>query len=158
MAAQTDVKVSWNGKPLGLAPLHGAQVPCGPATVRFDRVRYDSLERQVTAVAGETLRLDIVLSRPAGQLELVTTPPGATVTVNGRAAGRSPSRAAVKAFETVRVTATLPGHKPWSKTVYVRGRQFKVTAALTPERDAPARRASKAKAAVARESRTSDPR
>ena len=52
--------------------------------------------------------------------------------MNGRAVGRSPARAQVMAYETVKVTATLAGHKAWTKAVYVRGKDFKVSTSLMP--------------------------
>jgi hypothetical protein len=45
------------------------------------------------------------------------------------------------AFTQVSVRAELPGYKPWSQKVYVRGRNANVTARLEPlPRAAPKRR------------------
>ena len=40
--------------------------------------------------------------------------------------------ASVPRFEKARVEATLPGYKPWKKTVYVPASSMTVNAALTP--------------------------
>jgi hypothetical protein len=127
-----EVAVRWNGKALGMTPLEKAAVPCGPAEVMLERPRREPVQRHVVATAGTTTRVEATLGRPAGRLEVVTSPPGAHVTVNGTPAGRSPARAPVDAFTRVIVTATLAGHQPWQKSVYVRGKDFKVTASLTP--------------------------
>jgi hypothetical protein len=40
--------------------------------------------------------------------------------------------ARVEAFTNVKVTAELPGHKPWTQNVYVKGKRQRVDARLVP--------------------------
>jgi hypothetical protein len=135
--------VRWNGQKVGVTPVEDVPVACGEAIVVLDRPRHDVEERKVLALDGTPTVLDVTLHRPAGKLDVVTSPAGATVTVNGAPVGRSPARANVEAFTSVKVVASLPGHKPWSKTVYVRGREYRVTAGLMP---APGRKSARLRA------------
>jgi hypothetical protein len=70
--------------------------------------------------------------RPGGRLLLQSTPPGATFTVNGQTVGKAPTGVDVSAFTQVKVSASLPGHKPWSSRVYLKSRKETVHARLEP--------------------------
>lgn len=107
-------------------------VPCGPATVTFERDRWATLSRSVVANPGEDLTFDEKLARPPARLRIVSTPPGAAVSVNGRGAGKTPLLLPVMRFEAARIDVRLAGHKPWRQTVYVKESQQDVGATLTP--------------------------
>jgi hypothetical protein len=98
--------------------------------VSFDHPRYEKIERRVTATPGTPVSLDERLSRPAGKLSLVSTPPGASFTVGGKSVGRGPTGTDVSAFTQVTVTAALAGYKPWTQKVYIKGRSYSVHAKL----------------------------
>jgi hypothetical protein len=124
--------VVWSGSRLGVTPLDGVAVPCGDAVVALDHPRYERVERKLVASAGAPVVLEQEMERPAGRLDLESTPPGATFTVGGRAVGKAPVAADVSAFTSVRIKAELAGYKPWAQRVYVRGRTYSVHAKLQP--------------------------
>jgi len=64
--------------------------------------------------------------RPAAHVRLVSTPPGAVITVDGKVIGRAPVDTAASAFTTMYVTATLNGYKVWARRVSVSGTEVTI--------------------------------
>jgi hypothetical protein len=122
--------VTVNGISIGPSPIKAAVVPCGPLTLGFTHARYERAEKKVTAAAGTPFAVNQRLVRPEATLEIVSSPPGATVLVHGENIGRAPARLKLDSFTTYKITATLEGHKVWSQSVYVRGRVMTVNARL----------------------------
>ncbi len=119
--------VFWGKQRLGETPLSDVEIPCGPGKIIFDHPRYETVERSVTARPDRRVAVAERLIRPAGRIDLVSSPSGASFTVDGKSVGGS---AAVSAFTHISVTAKLAGHKPWSEKVYVKGRKMTVMAKL----------------------------
>jgi hypothetical protein len=124
--------VVWGERKLGATPLRDAQVPCGAATVTLRHDRYREVSREVDVAPGTPATLDERLKRPSGTLVLTSTPPRAIFTVNGQRVGAAPRTLDIWRYEHLKVEATLPGHRPWSKTVYVQEPTMKVEAQLAP--------------------------
>jgi hypothetical protein len=125
-----DVEVRWNDAPLGMTPLAATPVPCGPAEVTLSHPRYQRVVLATEARPDAPATVDIVMERPLGVLTVASRPAGATFTVDGAAV--SGGKARVRAYAHVDVTATLPGHRPWTQRVYVRGATAAVVADLAP--------------------------
>jgi hypothetical protein len=125
-----DVEIRWNGALLGMSPLTTATVPCGPAEITLDHPRYQRIVLAALARPEAPVAVDVVMERPPGMLAVASRPAGATFTVDG--ATVSGGKARVRAYAHVDVTATLPGHRPWTQRVYVRGVTAAVVADLAP--------------------------
>jgi hypothetical protein len=126
-----DSQVRWGALDLGTAPLDAVAVPCGAADVTITHPRYANVARSETATAGATTTLEVKLQRPPAVLTLRSIPPGATMVVDRATVGRAPVTAKVMGFETLHVTATLPGYAPWHGTIKVRGATGSLFARLT---------------------------
>ncbi len=123
------VRATWGGVDLGMTPIAAAQVPCGPGELVLTHPRYERVARPLTA--GAEAAVEVAMARPIGALTLRSIPAGATFTVNGATVGRGPTTAKVPAYETIRLTAQLPGYAPWRGTVKVRGATGTAFARLT---------------------------
>ena len=85
----------------------------------------------------------MTLARPAapapGTADIVSTPPGASVSVDGRPAGETPLSGLKLKPGRHQVALVLEGHEPWSGTVDVRaGEKGRVEARLRPLAKRPA--------------------
>jgi hypothetical protein len=122
--------VALGDKPLGHTPLSSITVPCGEVTLTFTRPRYDAVTRTFEAAASAPLDAHVELARPEAVLEVDSTPSGATVTIQGAGTHHTPTTVKIEAFTAIKVTASLAGYKPWSQSVYARGKKLSVTAKL----------------------------
>jgi hypothetical protein len=125
-----DAAVVWGTQSLGRTPVQNARVPCGAATVVLRHERYRDVRRDVSATPGEPASVNERLKRPMGVLALSSTPARATFTVNQQEVGAGPRNVSVMRYEHLQVSASLPGYKPWSQTVYVKEANAKVVAQL----------------------------
>lgn len=137
--APETARVLLDGKEIGVGSLEGVAVPCDKEfTLEVEHAGYKTFTRRFTASAEVPLRIDAALTRqePAvvkrSRLRIVSDPPGAIVTVDGKVIGRGPASVTTGTGDTVFVTATLKGHKGWSKRVYVKKKTQTVTAKLDP--------------------------
>jgi hypothetical protein len=114
-------RVLIDGKVVEGASLSSVPVPCGVALkVAVDHPGYRKFEKVLTAIPGDPVRVEPRLRERDVQLRLVSNPEGAIVTVDGGVIGRTPTSARATPGETLFVTATLKGHKPWSREVRVK--------------------------------------
>ena len=116
----------WNGKLIGRSPISTAQSHVRPATVTFDRDRYQPASLEVTAEPGTVAAVSEKLQRPPATLIVASSPPGAAITINKVAQGTAPRRIDVRRFERVAIEATLDGHARWTKNLYVKESETKV--------------------------------
>jgi TonB family protein len=132
-------QVTVNGVPRGRTPLDLDAVPFGPYEVRIDRRGYESQRRRV-ALSPENPRGELSLTlaprAPArGSADFVSTPPGATVTIDGRPVGKAPLSGVPLTEGRHPVEMSLDGHRAWSGTVeVVAGRRVRTAATLMPVR------------------------
>ena len=101
-------------------PLAGARVPCGPAMVSLERERWQVVTVDVNAEAGVAATVHERLRRPRGTIAFTSSPPGAQITINRVAAGTAPKQIDVQRYEKLQIKATLKGHAPWTKSVYLK--------------------------------------
>jgi hypothetical protein len=125
------VHVQYGALDLGETPIANAAVPCGDAPLVLTHPRYERVARTATASPSAAADVSVTMVRPQATLTLRSIPPGATFTINGGSVGRGPVSAKVLAFETLHVSATLPGYAPWQGTTKVRGATGTVFARLT---------------------------
>jgi hypothetical protein len=110
--------VSIDGKQVGLSPLElDLLTGSHPVSVTLDG--YSTQERQVTIDNDKTTAAEFALAEaPPGILVVVSEPPGATLTINGLAAGVTPKEGQVKPG-TYKVGASMPGWLAQEKEVRV---------------------------------------
>jgi hypothetical protein len=130
-------RVRLDGNEVGVGSLEDVVVPCDREfTLKVEHAGYKTFERRFTAATGVPLRIDAALTRQEpvvskkSRLRIATEPAGAIVTVDGKVVGRGPAAVTVGIGDTVFVTATLKGHKGWSKKVYVKKKAQSVSAKL----------------------------
>jgi serine/threonine-protein kinase len=130
-------RVKIGGEVKGQTPLELSGLPLGSHDVRVELRGYEPQVRAV-ALSAETpaAELQVTLSRAApttGTADIASTPPGATVTVDGKASGRTPLSAVALKAGARRLELALEGHEPWSGTVdVVAGQKGRVDVRLKP--------------------------
>jgi TonB family protein len=130
-------RVSVNDEERGQTPLRLADLPFGSYSVKVERKGYEAQQRGVTlaegAAAGE---LRVVLNRvaaPQGQTDVVSTPSGASVSVDGRPVGTTPLTGLRLRPGKRRLEVALDGHETWAETVNVAaGESGRVEVRLKP--------------------------
>jgi len=126
-----DAHVDIGGNAAGKGPYTDLPVACGEElAISIEHPRYRSFQRKVTPTAGNPVKVVVEMLRPDASLAIASKPAGAILTVDGRVVGRAPATADVSAYTTVYVTATLAGHKVWSKRVRMSKPKMTVTARL----------------------------
>jgi hypothetical protein len=125
------VHVEYGALDLGETPVAAKAVPCGEAPLVLTHPRYERVARTASASPSAPADVSVTMQRPTATLTLRSIPPGATFTVGGATVGRGTVSAKVLAFETIHVTATLPGYAPWHGTTKVHGATGVVFARLT---------------------------
>lgn len=137
-------QVRVNGEPRGRTPLDLDALPFGAYEVRIDRRGYESQRLQVS-LSAESPRgeLSLTLERrvpPRGTADFVSTPPGATVRIDGRRVGKAPLSGVSLTEGRHPVEMSLDGHHDWSGSVeVVAGRRARTAATLIPVRRAESR-------------------
>jgi hypothetical protein len=137
----TGAQVSWGNIALGTSPLDHAAIPCGAGTLTFRRERYAELTRPISAARGQDTVVDERMSRPPAKLIVTSSPPHALIQVNKSRFGQAPRKINSLRYEHIRIQASLPGYRPWKKTIYLRDPETKVDVELAPIAKPVARRA-----------------
>ncbi len=136
-------RVHVDGQSRGETPLALADLPLGPHAVRVERKGYDPQSRDVTlSVDSPNAGVRVVLARSAvadATADVLSTPPGAAVSLDGRPAGQTPLSGLKLKPGRHQVALALEGHEPWSGTVDVgAGEKGRVEARLRPVPTPPA--------------------
>ncbi len=87
----------------------------GPHSIVISKDGYDEVQRGVIVEGGRTVPLNVELTAPGGEINIVTLPPGADVSIDGRAFGASPVRATVGVGQH-NYTIKRPGMEPYEST------------------------------------------
>ena len=114
---------------LGTTPAH-VPLPCGaPITLAIRKARLVTATRTLTP-APDSPAVRVALVRPTFSVRVSSTPPGATITLNGRSLGVTPTTVRVPAFEASTLTLTKDGYAPEAEQVAPRSNGLSVHAAL----------------------------
>jgi serine/threonine-protein kinase len=136
-------RVRIDGQARGETPLVLADLPFGDYEVRVERKGYDSQSRDVSlSAAAPSAEWKAVLARPApvapATADILSSPPGASVSVDGRPAGKTPLAGVRLKPGRHQVALALEGHETWSGAVEVAaGDKGRVEARLRPLAKAP---------------------
>ncbi len=113
--------VEVDGKPIGKTPLAGpVEMTPGPHTLRVFSRGYTEVVEEITVVAGETTEFEADLIAIAGIVRITANALGATVAIDGKAAGEVPFDEDVPAGRH-ELLIQAPGHKPFTQTVELEG-------------------------------------
>jgi TonB family protein len=116
-------RVRVNGEGRGQTPLALAELPFGDYDVRLDLRGYEGQSRRVALTAAAPsadLKLKLARAQAAtGSAEITSTPPGASVTIDGRLVGRTPVSAPSLPVGERSLQLALDGHEPWSGKIEV---------------------------------------
>jgi TonB family protein len=129
--------VGVNGEERGETPLRLSDLALGTYEVRVERQGFEPQARAVTLSEGAAdVALRFVLVRPAplqGEADIVSTPSGASVSVDGRAVGTTPITGLRLKAGKRRLQVKLDGHETWTDTVNVAaGERGRVEVRLEP--------------------------
>jgi hypothetical protein len=101
-------------------PVSGGSIAttCTRHRVDVGHARYQNKTEWVTLAADHPGSLDVQLARPTHQVVVTSTPPSATIFVNGLRVGIAPVLASVPGFEPVTVRAEKAGFRTVSQKLY----------------------------------------
>jgi TonB family protein len=117
-------RVSVNGQARGQTPLRLDELPFGAYKIRVEQKGYEAQTRAVSLdAASPSAEVRVALARPAapasGAADILSTPSGATVSVDGRPVGRTPLSGLKLKPGTRRIEVALDGHETWTGSVDV---------------------------------------
>ena len=147
-------KVLWGDVELGSSPIAHAPVPCGTVTVTLRRDHYTEVTREITADHERNAVVAERLRRPPAKLMVTSSPPRAVIKINKHRMGPTPREVAATRFERIRIEASLPGYRPWRKTMVLTDEEAQVDVRLVRKRGSIAGGASAAPTPAARPATT----
>jgi serine/threonine protein kinase/mono/diheme cytochrome c family protein len=118
----------------GRSPLRLNGLRAGAHAITVSAAGYRTVQRPVDLPSGKTTSLTIELPEKVAQLDIISVPPGAEISINGKPRGRAPiSGLKVKPDETYAIRAQLRGYERWNTRVTPQeGPNPQVLAQLTP--------------------------
>jgi serine/threonine-protein kinase len=110
-------KISLDGRsdPNWVTPHTIPELAAGTHNVVISKDGYDDIQQSVTIEGGQTKSVTGNLSAPVGEVNMVTTPPGVEVLIDGKSYGPTPFHATLKAGQHV-ATVKRPGADPYETT------------------------------------------
>lgn len=107
ITSNNDALIFIDGKVKGASPWSG-KISVGKHNIRVEKENYFSRTYEIVAVKGQDLKIDLMLSPKTGTLEIVTDPPQAMISINGRMYGFSPRTISELPFGEYNVTVEKP--------------------------------------------------
>jgi TonB family protein len=128
VSAPAGARVTINGEPRGRTPLELVALAFGRYDVRVEQSGFGAEARKVELLSDSpAAELRVTLKPRAvpttGSAEVVSTPPGAVVSVDGIQVGQTPIKELKLAAGKRRLEVALAGHETWSSTLDVVGGQ-----------------------------------
>ncbi|MBT3296436.1 MAG: PEGA domain-containing protein [Verrucomicrobia bacterium] len=125
----SDVEI--DGAHRGSTPLLLTDLPVGRYRVHFSQTGYLPKDIDLAVEDRTPIRIPVELTSDSATLTLDSTPPGATVTLNGIAKGRTPCRLDRVAAGESELQISLEGYRTFARTIRLAaGQGESVTAAL----------------------------
>jgi hypothetical protein len=116
-SAPLGATVSLGSKHLGQTPLE-VEVPCDAvAVLTFSKQRYAETTARIKVRTGKPGKMKVKLERPLVSVTVRASPAGASITMDGGGAPKSPATFKVSAFTRHEVGATMKGFKPYAGEV-----------------------------------------
>jgi formylglycine-generating enzyme required for sulfatase activity len=129
----SDARVFVDGEAIGTTPLSAIELAAGEHTLSISKERFEALNTTVV-IEGRSTRqaLDLELLPAWANVDFTSTPPGATVTIDGTDIGQTPLNAEVLEGEHS-VIVKLAAHKAWTDKLEVIARQDMAIPPITLE-------------------------
>lgn len=130
----TNASVFVDGLPVsGRSPVRVSDLSPGPHGVKISASGFLPVETSVHVAAGQMVSRSVELERAPANLDIVSSPSGATVSIDGRPRGRTPlTGLELSALKTHRITLKLENHEAWEASLEPSpGRNPPVVATLT---------------------------
>ena len=122
--------MSVDGKSVGPSPLT-VGTSCAQHKIEIAHARYQATAKVVTLKEGKTESLDVTLQRPTHTVTVTSNPSGATIFIDGRSAGTTPTKLNVLGFVTIKLEIKKTGYQPANTKLYSRYAQDNVAVKLT---------------------------
>jgi hypothetical protein len=122
--------IAIDGKTVGPSPLTIATT-CEQHKVDIAHARYQATSKLVTLAEGSAQNVDVTLQRPTHTVTVTSHPSGATIYIDGRSAGTTPTKLNVLGFVTIKLELKKTGYQPASTKLYSRYPQDTVAVRLT---------------------------
>jgi hypothetical protein len=122
--------IQLDGELVGPSPLT-IDGPCTKRRIDLGHARYQNTTRWVTPTAGKPESLDVTLPRPTHSVTVVTQPTGATVSIDGKRAGTSPTIVQIMGFTSMSITVDKPGFQSVTQRIYSKLPNDRVVITLT---------------------------
>jgi hypothetical protein len=116
--------------PVGPSPITLA-TSCTRHKIEIKHPRYQNATKSVVLKEGAPQSLVTTLYRPTHAVTVTSQPQGATVYIDGRRAGTTPTALKVMGFSTVKLEIKKSGYAPVSQSLYSKVPQDKVNVKLT---------------------------
>jgi hypothetical protein len=121
--------ISLDGKVLAPSPLTVATT-CEAHQVELAHPRYKTATKQIVLTADKPGSIDVSLDRPTHAVSVTSTPPGATIFIDGRRAGTTPTVVSVMGFQSLKLEIKKTGYQPQSTKLYSKVAQDKIAVRL----------------------------
>lgn len=134
-----------NGETAGQTPVTRSDLKVGLYTLRFELKGYETVEQVQELLAGvngpQVVQIPLKPSTQVdttGSLKVTSTPPGATIMLDGKASGVAPKTITKLRTGKHVLELTLEGHVKWAGTPVVKaGRTLDIAAEMQPVRTQP---------------------
>lgn len=125
--------VSMNGAYKGKTPLLVPDFPLGQHRLIFSLHGYADKEIELNVRDRTPVKVDVELASQSSRIVLTSTPPGASVQIDGVPRGATPCTLEHLAGETVKVEIVLPRFEPYVEAVpLVAGQSYQLAPVLRP--------------------------
>ena len=121
--------VEIDGTKLGPSPITVAAT-CDKHTLAISHARYQRQTKEITLTEGKAESVEVTLQRPTHIVTVTSNPSGATILIDGRRAGTTPTKMSVLGFVTVKLEFKKTGDQPASAKLYSRYAQDQVSVRL----------------------------
>ena len=129
-----DATVTLAGGDYGVAPIRALELAEGTYEVTLAASRYVDRTLNIdVAGGGNEITIPIVLEEDWANVDVSSSPPGATLYVNGEPAGETPVTAAILSGEKT-LELRLQGYKPWTQDFDIVARRDMAIAEVTLEK------------------------
>jgi hypothetical protein len=116
-SAPTGAEVLLDEKVVGKTP-GTVDLPCNVAAkLVFRKAPFVAQYRVITPTADGDNTARVALGRVQLSLKVSSSPAGAAITVNGKAAGVTPSSVKVSGFEALTIVLAKPGFEPYTERI-----------------------------------------
>jgi serine/threonine-protein kinase len=113
------ITVDGKSDPAWATPFVFAELAAGTHLITVFKEGYSEFQQSVTVEAGKSKTLHAALNVPAGEISIITNPPGVEVLIDGQAVGRSPIRRSMGVGQHT-YTLRQPGMDPYTSSFEIK--------------------------------------